>query len=76
MWYTCFGTLTTILIAAISTFIVGTSDPSLVDSKLLAPFIRKYVRGKQPIKKIPQKKYHTKTIPEADEENYVKESAL
>lgn len=56
MWYTCFGAMTTIIIALVASFIVGSVDPSTIDKKLLAPCIRKYVPEPcKAAKKIPPK---------------------
>lgn len=78
MWYTFFGALTTMIIAGLGTFITGASDASLVDLKLLAPCIRKYVRPSDSTRKLPKKSHpNQNVIPEVDEESLGdKESAL
>lgn len=77
MWYTCFGAMTTILIALTASFIVGGVDPHTIDKKLLAPCIRKYLPDTCiMVKKVPPKIIHADAIPEIDEENCIKESAL
>lgn len=77
MWYTCFGTMTTVLIAIVASFIVGSIDPATVDKKLLAPCIRKYVPDALGlVKKVPPKKTLADAIPELEEENCIKESVL
>lgn len=77
MWYTCFGAMTTILIALVASFIVGGVDPSTIDKKLLAPCIRKYMpESCNVVKKVQSKKFHSEAIPEVDEENCVKESTF
>lgn len=79
MWYTTFGALTTMIVAGLGTFITGASDASLVDLKLLAPCIRKYIRVDEHVRKLPKKsRPNQNVIPEVDEEGIDadKESAL
>lgn len=79
MWYTAFGALTTMLVAGLGTFITGASDATLVDLKLLAPCIRKYIRVDDQVRKLPKKsRPNQNVIPEVDEEGIDadKESAL
>lgn len=78
MWYTAFGALTTLIVAGLGTFITGASDATLVDLKLLAPCIRKYIRADDRIRKSPKKSHpNQNVIPEVDEESFGdKESAL
>lgn len=77
MWYTCFGSMTTIFIALLASFIVGNVDPSTIDKKLLAPCIRKYLPDAcHAVKKEPSKNVHSNAIPEIDEENCIKESTF
>lgn len=67
------------VVAALGTFITGTNDASLVDKRLLAPSIRKYIRTADPIEKMPTKScLNSNVIPEVDEESYTneKESTL
>lgn len=77
MWYTCFGAMTTILVALVASLIVGNVDPSTIDRKLVAPCIRKYMPEPCCVakKKLPAKIFHSDTIMETDEENCAKESA-
>lgn len=78
MWYTAFGCLTTMVVAGLGTFITGASDAALVDPKLLAPCIRKYIRADGRVRKLPKKSHPNRNvIPEVDEESIGdKESAL
>lgn len=79
MWYTTFGALTTLIIAGLGTFIVGPSDATLVDPKLLAPCMRKCIRANDHARKLPKKSHpNQNAIPEVDEESIEadKESAL
>lgn len=79
MWYTTFGALTTMIVAGLGTFITGASDATLVDLKLLAPCIRKYIRVDDQVRKLPKKsRPNQNVIPEVDEESTDadKESAL
>lgn len=70
IWYTTFGALTTIIIAGLGTFITGFSDPSLVDLKLLAPCIRKYIPANDSNKRLRKKpQTNRNAIPEVEEEN-------
>lgn len=80
MWYTAFGALTTMIVASLGTFVTGTNDIRLIDQKLVAPCIRKYIQVKE-VKKHPRKHHieqRNNAIPEVDEESYEneKESAL
>lgn len=82
MWYTAFGAIATILVALLGTFITGASEASLVDKRLLAPCIRKYIKEK-PTKKSGrqfQLDQNDSAIPEVDEKvsnaSNEKESAL
>lgn len=43
MWYTCFGAVTTIVIALLSTVVFGTNKFDEIDASLIAPCIRKYL---------------------------------
>ncbi|XP_036322430.1 sodium-coupled monocarboxylate transporter 1-like [Rhagoletis pomonella] len=45
MWFTCLGALITIFIAILYSSIAGANDPKKVDTALLTPCIRKYVRN-------------------------------
>lgn len=78
MWYTAFGALTTMVVAGLGTFIMGASDASLIDPKLVAPCIRKYIRVDDRVRKLPKKSHpNQNVIPEVDEESIGdKESAL
>lgn len=78
MWYTAFGCLTTIIVAALGTFISGASDVANVDLKLVAPCLRKYIRADDRIRKLPKKSHPNRNvIPEVDEESLgEKESTL
>lgn len=78
MWYTAFGALTTIIVAGLGTFITGASDATLVDLKLLAPCIRKYIRVVERTRKQPEKSHSNRNvIPEDDEESFGdKETAM
>lgn len=79
MWYTTFGALTTMIVAGLGTFVTGASDASLVDLKLLAPCIRKYIQVDEHVRKLPKKsRPNQNVIPEVDEESTEadKESAL
>lgn len=77
MWYTAFGALTTMIVAALGTFVTGVNDTSLVDLKLLAPCIRKYIPTNDSIRKKAKKpQTNTNTIPEVDEESMENESTL
>lgn len=81
MWYTAFGALTTMVVAGLGTFVTGASDASLVDLKLLAPCIRKYIRVDDRVKKLPKKSHPNRNVipevEEVDEESAGdKESAL
>lgn len=79
MWYTAFGALTTMIVAGLGTFVTGASDASLVDLKLLAPCMRKYIRVGDHVRKLPKKsRPNRNVIPEVDEESIdtEKESAL
>lgn len=80
MWYTAFGAIATIVVALLGTFIMGASDASLVDKRLLAPCIRKYIQDKTVQTNGRKCQYDTNgsAIPEVDEEGSanVKESTL
>lgn len=79
MWYTALGALTTMIVAGLGTFVTGASDVSLVDIKLVAPCIRKYIRSTDRTRKTPRKSNpNQNVIPEVDEENIEteKESVL
>lgn len=77
MWYTAFGASTTMIVAALGTFVTGAIDASTVESKLLAPCIRKYIPSNDSIKRAPKKSQaNTNAIPEVDEENTEHESVL
>lgn len=78
MWYTAFGALTTIIVAGLGTFITGASDATLVDLKLLAPCIRKYIRVDERTRKLRKKSHPNRNaIPEVDEESFDdKETAI
>lgn len=41
MWYTLFGALITIFVGLIVSFVTGANNPRKIDSKLLAPFVRR-----------------------------------
>lgn len=43
MWYTCFGTVTTIIVALLSTVVFGTNKFEDIDATLIAPCMRKYL---------------------------------
>ncbi|KAM8705666.1 hypothetical protein ACLKA7_010036 [Drosophila subpalustris] len=44
MWYTCLGSLITIIVALLSSLVFGTNDPNSIDPTLLTPCIRKFFR--------------------------------
>lgn len=71
MWYTTFGALTTMIVAGLGTFITGASDATLVDLKLLAPCMRKYLEvNDEHIRKQPKKSHpNENVIPEVDEDS-------
>lgn len=70
MWYTAFGALSTMIVAALATFVTGASDASLVSPKLLAPCIRKYLKSNDSLKKAPKKpNVKNDAIPEVDEDS-------
>lgn len=66
------------VVAGLGTFIMGSSDASLIDPKLVAPCIRKYIRVDDRVRKLPKKSHPNRNaIPEVDEESIGdKESAL
>lgn len=45
MWYTCFGAMVTIILSFIFSLIWGLNDPKTIDSKLIAPQLRKFIYG-------------------------------
>lgn len=62
--------MTTLVVAGLGTFITGASDASLVDLKLLAPCIQKYVRAKDHTRKSPKKSHpNQNVILEVDEKS-------
>lgn len=70
------------LVALLGTFIMGASESSLVDKRLLAPCIRKYIKDKPTKKSGRRFQFEQKdsAIPEVDEDvstaSNEKESAL
>lgn len=43
MWYTCFGAVSAIIVALLSTIVFGTNSFDDIDATLIAPCIRKYL---------------------------------
>lgn len=43
MWFTCFGAVTTIIVATLSTVVFGTNNFDDIDGMLIAPCVRKYL---------------------------------
>lgn len=72
MWYTFVGTMTTIIIAIVITFITGKVDPSTIDKKLLAPCIRKYIKHNDNSKMNQSDNLQLRKIPKIDVENCAK----
>lgn len=65
------------IVAGLGTFVTGLSDASLVDLKLLAPCIRKYIPVHDSNTKLRKKaQTNRNAIPEVDEEVLENESVL
>lgn len=45
IWYTLFGAVITIVVSLIASFIIGANNPRNIDSKLLAPFVRRLLKN-------------------------------
>lgn len=45
LYYSCFATLVTLVVAFVVTAVGGEADPASVDVKLLAPFLRRFFGG-------------------------------